>query len=272
MLLTWLYVPGDRPERFAKAVTSGADAVIIDLEDAVTSRHKASARTATAEFLASDPGIPVLVRVNEIGSLDYFADLSALVEAPGVAGIRLPKVDSPAQVTRTADLTGKPLHCLIESAAGVESAYAVATAHPAVAGIALGEADLRSDLGVTAADGLLYARSRIVVAARAAGLPPPVMSVYPDLSDLDGLRADCVYGRQLGFAGRAALHPKQLPAIVDGFRPSPSEVERSAELLSAVAEAAANGEGTVVLKNGRFADRAMIALARRILDLAAHCA
>jgi citrate lyase subunit beta/citryl-CoA lyase len=271
MLLTWLYVPGDRPERFAKAVASGADAVIIDLEDAVTLPRKAFARSATAEFLASDPGIPVIVRVNEIGSLDYFADLSALVQAPGVAGLRLPKVDSPAQVTRTASLTGKPLHCLIESAAGVEACSAIASASQAVAAIGLGEADLRSDLGVTDDSGLLYARSRIVIAARAAGLPPPVMSVYSNLSDLDGLREDCATARRLGFVGRAALHPNQLSAIVDGFRPSPREVSRSAELLSAVADATENESGTTVLPDGRFADRAMIALAQRTVDLAARC-
>ncbi len=271
MLLTWLYVPGDRPERFAKALSSGADAVIIDLEDAVALSRKDYARSAVAEFLSAPHEVPVFVRVNEFGSLGYFADLSAVGALPGAAGLRLPKVDSPAQVTRTAGLTAKPLHCLIESALGLEAAYTIASAHASVAGIGLGEADLRSDLGVSSEAGLLYARRRSGVAARAAGLEPPMMSVYSNLSDVDGLRASCAEGRALGFVGRAALHPKQLPAIVEGFRPHEGEVAAAAALLAAVAGAAATETGTVVLPDGRFADRAMIAAAERTLSLARRC-
>lgn len=261
MLLTWLYVPGDRPDRFGKAVASGADAVILDLEDAVALQRKDYARSAVADFIAQPHAVPTFVRVHDIR-----ADIPALAGAPGLSGLRLPKVEWPAQVLEAASLTAKPLHCLIESALGLEAAYQIATAHPSVTGIGLGEEDLRSDLGVIGDDGLLWARGRIVAAARAAGLPPPTMSVYPDLSDLDGLTASCALGRRLGFLGRAALHPKQLRAIVEGFRPSDEEITRSRDLLAAVGDSS----GALTLPDGRFADRAAIAAAHRITTLATY--
>jgi citrate lyase subunit beta / citryl-CoA lyase len=258
MLLTWLYVPGDRPDRFAKAAASGADAVILDLEDAVPQQRKAYARAAVAEFLAEPHEPPIHVRVAS------FDDLPA---AHGAAGLRLPKVESPAQVWAYAARTGVELHPLIESAVGVEKAYAIARAHPAVASIGLGEADLSSDLGVTDEAALAWPRGRVVVAARAAGLPPPAMSVYPDVSDVDGLDASCRLGRRQGFLGRAAIHPRQLPVIVAAFRPPPEEVARAMALLAGLEE---SGEGPVALPDGRFADRAMVGAARRVVELAAR--
>ena len=261
MLLTWLYVPGDRPDRFAKAVASGADAVILDLEDGVPPARKAYARDAVAEFLTEVPAVPCEVRI------DTPRDVAALTALPGLAGLRLPKVESPAAV---ADVAGRapgiPLHPLLETAVGVEAALAIATAHPAVASIALGEADLRSDLGVNDDAGLAWPRGRIVVAARAAGLPSPAMSVHTDLSDLDALLATTVAGRRLGFLGRSAIHPRQLPVIEAAFRPSAAEVDHARAVLETITEV----NGVAVLPDGRFADRAMIEGARRILVLAAR--
>ncbi|MGW2627432.1 HpcH/HpaI aldolase/citrate lyase family protein [Micromonospora taraxaci] len=270
MLLSWLYVPGDRPDRFAKAVASGADAVILDLEDAVVAGRKAYARDAVAEFLADTHPVPVQVRVNELTGPDVDADLTAVAGRPGLSGLRLPKVESAATVTALGERVDVPLHPLIESAVGLESAYPIAAAHPAVASIGLGEADLRSDLGVSDDDGLLWARGRVVVAARAAGLTPPAMAVYADVVDLDGLAASCAVGRRLGFLGRTAIHPRQLPVIVEAFCPAEQEVARAAELLAAVADAELRDSGTVVLPDGRFADRAMVAAAQRVVDLAAR--
>ncbi|AVT32305.1 CoA ester lyase [Plantactinospora sp. BC1] len=268
MLLTLLYVPGDRPDRFGKAVDSGADAVIVDLEDAVVATRKAYARDAAAEFVAAPHRVPVFVRVNELTGPDVAADLDALAGAPGLAGLRLPKVESPEAVRTVAARVPVPLHPLVESAVGVERAYEIAGADPAVASIGLGEADLRSDLGVTAEDGLAWVRGRIVVAARAAGLPPPLLPVYANVTDLAGLAESCAAGRRMGFVGRTAIHPRQLPVIVAAFRPSAEEVSRARELLDAVAEAQTRDSGAVVLPDGRFADRAMVAAARRTLDLA----
>jgi citrate lyase subunit beta/citryl-CoA lyase len=194
--------------------------------------------------------------------------VDAVVGQPGLGGLRLPKVESPEYVRRMAERApGVALHCLLETAAAVEAAYAIATV-PGVASIGLGEADLRSELGVEDDTGLAWPRGRVVVAARAAGLPPPAMSVYANVTDLDGLRESCAVGRRLGFLGRAAIHPRQLPVIVAAFRPSEEEVARARELLAALKAAARTGSGTAVLPDGRFADRAMAAAAERTVALA----
>jgi len=272
-MLTALFVPGDRPDRFDKAAASGADVVIIDLEDAVAPAHKDDARAAAVEFCGRPDRapVPVHVRVNALGTAYAAADLAALSGLPGVAAVRLPKVESPRDVAQlAARLPDLPVHCLIESALGVERAYDIATAGPTVASIGLGEADLRSDLGVNGEAGLGYARSRVVVAAGAAGLPPPAMSVYPDIADLDGLAESCRVGRTLGFVGRHAIHPRQLPVIVAVFRPTADEVSRARAVLAALAGAEAAASGTAVLADGRFVDRAMSVGAQRVLDLAAR--
>ncbi|WP_055565968.1 HpcH/HpaI aldolase/citrate lyase family protein [Streptomyces atriruber] len=268
--LTWLYVPGDRPDVVAKALHAGADAVIIDLEDAVAPDRKEYARTATAELLSAPQPLPVHVRVNALDGPLAEADLRAVAPLPGVAGLRLPKVTSRAEVIRVAERAvpadgGAPaLHALVESALGLEHAFAIATAHPALRGVSLGEADLRADLGVRDEAGLDWARSRVVVAARAAGLAPPAQSVHPDIRDLDGLAASCARGRALGFLGRAAIHPRQLPVIERAYLPTPAEIERAEEIT----KAAATDEGALALPDGRFVDKAVVEGARRVLALA----
>jgi citrate lyase subunit beta/citryl-CoA lyase len=263
--LTWLYVPGDRPEVVAKALAAGADVVVVDLEDAVAPDRKEYARAATADLLAEPPPVPVHVRVNAPDDPQYAADLRVLAALPALGGLRLPKVSSPAQVRRTAAAAPRPpLYALLESALAVEHAYAVAAAHPALRGIALGEADLRADLGVRDDAGLDWARSRVVVAARAAGLAPPPQSVHPDVRDLAGLAASCAHGRALGFFGRAAVHPRQLPVIEAAYLPTAQEIERAESVL----DAAAGHAGAQALPDGRFVDRAVVAGARRTLALA----
>ncbi|WP_030683722.1 HpcH/HpaI aldolase/citrate lyase family protein [Streptomyces sp. NRRL B-1347] len=270
--LTWLYVPGDRPEVVAKALVAGADVVIVDLEDAVAPDRKEYARAATAELLAEPGPVPVHVRVNALGTPLSDADLEALAPLPGLAGLRLPKVTSAADVIRTAERAapldgGAPaLYALLESALGVERAFAVATAHPALRGLSIGEADLRADLGVRDETGLDWCRSRVVVAARAAGLVPPAQSVYPDVRDTDGLTASCARGRALGLLGRAAIHPRQLPVIERAYLPTPQEVEQAEEVL----KAAATERGAQALPDGRFVDRAVVEQAHRTLALSRH--
>ncbi|MER6734022.1 HpcH/HpaI aldolase/citrate lyase family protein [Streptomyces puniciscabiei] len=262
--LTWLYVPGDRPPVVAKALAAGADVVVIDLEDAVAPDRKEYARAATAELLTDPPPVPVHVRVNALDSPWSAGDLAALAARPGLAGLRLPKVTAPGEIRQAATATPVPLYALLETALGIEQAYAVATAHPALRGIALGEADLRADLGVRADAGLDWARSRVIVAARAAGLAPPPQSVHPDIRDLDGLAASCAHGRSLGFLGRAALHPRQLPVIERAYLPTPAELEHAETVL----KAAAAQEGAQALPDGRFIDAAAVTLARRTMSLA----
>ncbi|WP_309059053.1 CoA ester lyase [Streptomyces sp.] len=267
--LTWLYAPGDRPAVVAKALASGADVVVIDLEDAVAPDRKAYARAATAELLRDPQPVPVHVRVNALGGPWGEADLAAVAPAPGLSGLRLPKVSSPSEVVRAARRAVSahggvlPLYALLESALGIERAHAVATAHPSLRGIAIGEADLRADLGVREDAGLDWSRSRVVVAARAAGLAPPAQSVHPDTRDLEGLIASCARGRALGFLGRAAIHPRQLPVIERAYLPGEEEIEQAETIV----KAAATGQGAQALPDGGFIDAAVVAAARRTLSL-----
>jgi citrate lyase subunit beta/citryl-CoA lyase len=265
-VLTLLYVPGDRPDRFGKALDSSADVVILDLEDAVSPAGKARARAAVREFLSAEQPKLVQVRVNDLRSAPGREDVEALGGLPGLAGIRVPKVESAVELAACTGL-GVPLHPLIESARGVEAAFSIASADPLVASVGLGEADLRSELGVTDEAGLAWVRGRIVVAARAAGLPRPAMSVYPRLGDSAGLERSCRVGRALGFRGRAAIHPTQLPVIERAFLPTAGEVAAAEELLAAVESAALDDRGVAVLSDGRFADRAMVEAARETVAL-----
>lgn len=270
VVLTALYAPGDRPDRFDKAMSSGADVVILDLEDAVASARKDAARDAVATWLSkrgAAVGVPTIqVRVNRPGSEWFDADLAAVAAAAGHVAVRLPKVESVADLDAVADAgaAGLGVHALIETALGVERAYEIAS-HPAVRTIGLGEADLVSELGVTGDAGLAWCRSRVVVAARAAGLRPPLMSVYTDLSDETGLIESCYAGRTLGMVGRAAIHPRQLRPIVTAFRPSADEVEHARSAVDVLATAATDGSGVTVLPSGEMLDAAMLGHARDII-------
>lgn len=268
--LTWLYAPGDRPRVVAKALGCGADVVVIDLEDAVAPDRKAYARAATAELLRDPQPLPVHVRLNALTGPWGEADFAAVAPAPGLAGLRLPKVSSPADITGAAQRAVSarggtlPLYALLETALGIERAHAVATAHPSLRGISIGEADLRADLGVRDDAGLDWSRSRVVVAARAAGLAPPTQSVHPDTRDLDGLLASCVRGRDLGFLGRAAIHPRQLPVIERAYLPTEQEVEQAERIV----KAAACERGAQALPDGCFIDAAVVTAAQCVLSLA----
>lgn len=252
--VTGLYVPGNRPDRFDKAVATGADLVILDLEDAVPPSDKATARAAVVSWLASARvGCVLQVRV---GSAE---DLTALAGLTGFE-VRLPKVESPSQVDRVAQaLPGVPVTALVESAYGVEQAARIA-AHPAVTRIGLGESDLASELGTRNDAVLDHARIRLLYAARAAGLPAPMLSAYPAIRDLAGLRADTERGRALGWFGRVAIHPSQLPVIAEVFAPSAEERRWAEEVLAAAGEG-----GVTTLANGEMADPAMLGRAKAIL-------
>ncbi|MGW2219795.1 HpcH/HpaI aldolase/citrate lyase family protein [Nonomuraea sp. NPDC001684] len=268
--VTWLYVPGDRPERFAKAAASGADVVIIDLEDAVAPAAKDAARAHAVAYLRGprQAGPRIHVRVNDVTTARGLDDLAAVGELADA--VRLPKVESAAALDALPGTA--PLYALLESAAGIVEARAVA-AHPRVAGVALGEQDLAAELSITDETAMNHLRLQVVLAAAAAGLPPVPMSVYPDIKDEDGLLASCRAGRALGLFGRTAIHPAQLPAIRRAFRPTEEETARAAEIVEAAERAGAGaGAGAVALPDGRFVDAPVLARARRVLDLARRLA
>jgi citrate lyase subunit beta / citryl-CoA lyase len=269
---SYLYVPGSDPRRIEKAVASEADAVVLDLEDAVAPNRKEEARETVAGFLRSGHEKPIFVRVNAPGSALAEEDIEA-VAGPNLAGLRAPKTESAEAVRRVAkrleDLRCEAgIQCLIESALGLELVFEIARAHERVVGMSLGEADLAADLGVRDDAGLFYARSRLVVATRAAGLPGPVQSVYTNVRDEEGLRRSTEEGKNQGFVGRSAIHPNQLSTINEVFTPTQGEVAEAEDLLARLEESAGTGTGAFALADGRFVDKAVVGSARLTLALA----
>jgi citrate lyase subunit beta/citryl-CoA lyase len=269
---SYLYVPGDNPHRMDKALTSEANAVVLDLEDAVAPNRKRQARENVAALLRSQPQKPVFVRINAPGSALAAEDIEA-VAGPNLSGLRLPKTESPEEVRRVAGRLAAlgceaVVQCLIESALGLEMVFEIARSDERVAGVGLGEADLAADLGVRDEAGLLYARSRVVAVARAAGLPGPVQSVYTNVRDPEGLRRSTEEGKGMGFLGRSAIHPSQVPIINEVFTPTEDEIAGARDLLDRLEESAGEGTGAFVLEDGRFVDRAVVEGARRTLALA----
>jgi citrate lyase subunit beta/citryl-CoA lyase len=246
-----------------KAIASRAHAVIVDLEDAVAPAAKEAAREGLADLLATPFAKVVHVRVNRLSTPWGRDDVEAVKRLDGVAGLHLPKAETPDDAADALALAGDAplrLHCLVESALGVENAFAIASV-PGVTGISLGEADLRAETGVTET-GLDWACSRIVNAAVAAGLPRPVQSAYTRLRDPEGLAASCARGRKLGHLGRAAIHPDQLEAIERAYLPTDDEVERARQVVEA------SDGGAAALADGRFVDEAVLRSARVVLRLA----
>lgn len=255
-MIAALYVPGSRPGRFAKAAATGAT-VILDLEDAVAPQDKAQARAHVAAWSAgagAAASVPLQVRVNPPGTADLAADLEAL--APEIE-LRVPKVESPEDLV---EFGGRQVHVLVETALGVERLFEIAST-PGVRSIGLGEADLAAELGLEGEDAFGWIRARTVIAARAAGLPAPMMAAYPAIADRDGLAESCARGRRLGMRGRTAIHPTQLPVIRSAFAPRADELAWAHQVLDTI------GEGGVgVLLDGSMVDGAMVRRARAILD------
>ncbi len=262
MYRSYLFAPGHNAKLLQKVFGAGADAVILDLEDAVPPDDKATARSMVREVLADHLA---WVRVNPAGSRACAADLDAIADR--AAGIRIPKVESADDVGWVAARApGTPLICAIETARGVLAAQQIAS----VAGVrhlSMGGVDLQRDLNA-GSDNLhtLYVRSHLVLSSRAAGLDPPVDGVYPHIDDDAGLRDQAQFARSLGFFGKSAIHPRQLPIIHEVFTPSRHEVEWARGVVAAFEQA--RGEA-LRLPSGEFVDLPVAERARRLLDLAA---
>jgi citrate lyase subunit beta / citryl-CoA lyase len=264
---SWLYVPAHRTDLVDKALTGTADAVVLDLEDAVPPQAKDTARAAAVAALEAPRAVPVWVRMNTLDSPWARADTDALASARP-DGVRVPKAADVGAVAELAERLAVPVHLLLESALGVESAFLLARCHPLVAGVSLGEADLAADLHVRDRAALRWARQRVVVANRAAGLPSPVAAVWTDLADLDGLAADSIAARDEGFFGRSVIHPSQLEPVHRAFTPAQAEIDSARALLNSLQTAGEHGQSAFVDERGRFVDPAVVAGARWLLDLA----
>jgi citrate lyase subunit beta / citryl-CoA lyase len=255
---SYLFAPGHKEKLLRRVFEAAADAVILDLEDAVPPAAKQQAREMVAEVLARRSA---WVRINAVRSEDAAADLDAVADR--AAGIRIPKVESPEDVDWVVHRApGRPLICAIESARGVLAAREIALV-PGVRHLSLGGVDLRRDLG--AGEGslqTLYARSHLVVASVAAGLEPPIDGVFARLDDDHGLREQAEFARSLGFFGKSAIHPRQVDIINEVFTPSAEQLAWARSVVDAFE--AAGGEA-VKLPDGEFVDLPVADRARRVL-------
>jgi citrate lyase subunit beta/citryl-CoA lyase len=233
-----LFVPGSRPDLFAKAVASAADALSFDLEDAVASDRKAEARTVLATFLRDAPGMggkTVVVRVNAVGTEHFAADMEA-VAGPAVAVVNLPMVEEASAVAEAAArldrLEGSgtraaPTRILVtvETPKGLRTAAALAGAHPRVCGLQIGYADLLEPCGIARSDAAALGHIRVAVrlAAAEAGVAA-YDGAYAVVADPDGYRAECEAARRHGFAGKSCIHPSQIAIANRAFMPGPAEI------------------------------------------------
>lgn len=277
LLRSYLYVPGNRRDLLEKVLRQGADAIVVDLEDAVPATEKAVARRITAQFIAdvpADAGSAIFVRLN--------AGDAALEDAAGlpttrIAGLRLPKAEDPALVAALDRLlggaAGVEITPIIESVKGLYALDEIARAARRVRRFAFGAGDFVHDIrGEATAERTetLLARSHIVLRSRFLGLGPPIAHVYTPIKDLAGLERFCRTDRALGFFGRSCIHPSQVPTINAAFTYGPEATTRARCIVESYQEAAGRGCGAFTLPDGTFVDEAVMHRAERILAIAAR--
>ncbi len=266
-----LYIPGSKPRALEKARVLAADAIIFDLEDAVVPAEKAAARATLAAVLrAADYGSRArIVRVNALDTPWGRDDLAALSDLT-VEGVLLPKVAAPADLDPLAEaLPGRALWAMLETPGGVLQAAAIA-AHPQLAGMVMGTNDLAKDLGCAMVAGrgpLVTALQHCLLAARAAGRIC-IDGVYNAFRDAEGLAAECLQGREMGFDGKSLIHPDQIQTANQVFAPGPEELEHARAQIAAFETAAEQGQGVAVL-DGRIVENLHVAQARKLIARAA---
>jgi citrate lyase beta subunit len=278
-----LFVPASSEKFFAKAQGSAADTLIFDLEDAVAPDRKAAARE-TLKTVLGDPGFSRFERTVRINGLDtpwFLDDVLAMVEA-GADGLVVPKtnsVDNIQFVDRLASLAEQRcgraagsvvLLPLIEQPEAIGNAFAIAKATPRIAGIAFGHGDFSASMGIKAApstDGIvLHARCQVAIAAKAAGITP-IDNVFLDIPDLEGLSAETRQGKQLGYEGKACIHPNQVEPVNAVYTPTQEEVTYARELVAAFEQAVAEGKGAVAFR-GRMIDGPIADIEKLVLERA----
>lgn len=259
----WLFVPGDRPERFDKAAASGADVVIVDLEDAVPAAHKDAAREHAAGWLSSTSAVAA-VRVNAAGTPWHSDDVARLAMV-GPSLVVLPKAEEPSLVCDliAALPPGSAVVALLETARGILHAPEIALID-GVHRLILGSFDLAAELGVDPDHwpALAGSRQALVLASAAAQIPGPVDGVTGDVGDQGRLVEDVSSAAALGFTGKLCIHPAQVPIAISALSPSTSDIAWAERVLTA----AHTADGGVVVVDGRMVDPPVVARARRILS------
>jgi citrate lyase subunit beta/citryl-CoA lyase len=275
---TLLFVPATSERKIDKAYAGTADAVIVDLEDAVAVVEKPAARKAFGAIVAAPRQRPTWVRINATSTPFCYQDLLAVCVA-GVAGIVLPKVESAEEVRmvdwilaqleseRQLPARGIPVMGIIETARGLVAVDAIAAASPRLRRLMFGAVDLAADLGVDIGDdtgATTHARFAVACASRAAGLEAPMDTAYTDIPNLDGLRTTTERARSLGYRGKACIHPGQVDVVNAVFTPTEKEIAWAQRLVDAFAEAESKGLAAITL-DGQMLDYPVVERARRVL-------
>ncbi|WP_062309945.1 HpcH/HpaI aldolase/citrate lyase family protein [Polynucleobacter sinensis] len=266
---SFLFVPGNRPERFLKALNSDANAVVIDLEDAVPEEDKeqarAAIRTAWGTF-TNEQKKRLIIRSNSPGSNFYGADL-ILAQELNVACLLIPKSESLDQINGAAlILPNTAIIPMIETALGLDRLNDLANSQQ-VLRLALGNLDLQADLGMACdpqETELQTARFQIVLASRLAQIAPPIDGVTPSTDDLERISNDAQRAKRMGFGGKLCIHPKQVGPVKDAFMPSADEIDWAHRVIAADKAS----KGGVVKLDGRMIDRPVVLLAQRTLAVA----
>jgi citrate lyase subunit beta/citryl-CoA lyase len=276
-----LFAPGDHPRRAEKAFTVGADAVILDLEDAVAPARKAGARAAVVERLRAPRAARGYVRINAVTSQYWQTDIDVTV-GPWLEGIVIPKAESAEQIlaldarirAREIETGLRPgaleLLPLIETALGIVNARSIAGAVGRIRRLAFGGADYTLDLDLqwsVEEHELAYARAHLTHASRAAGIEAPIDTVVTEIRDLDRLRTSARAGRRMGFQGKLCIHPDQVGPCNEIFTPSEAEVARAMAIVTAFEAAEAAGSAAIEVE-GALVDYPIVAKARRVLAAA----
>jgi len=270
---SFIFSPGLKPDMFPKALASGTDIVCIELEDGIAPKDKQQAREHALALFATpqaDDGIERIVRINCLRSAFGLADVQAVLDThTPPPGLMLPKVMAPDEITWLDDLLSERghntrLHVIIETNAALESAHKIARASPRIDALFFGGVDMAAELHCRNAwEPLLYARSRVVHAAAAAGVD--VIDVpYLNLNDLSGMEREARLARELGFSGKGAIHPKQIPILNRVFTPTEAEIADARKILQAF-EAADTG---LVVVDGKLIEKPVVREMRRILSIA----
>jgi citrate lyase subunit beta/citryl-CoA lyase len=259
---SWLYAPGHNQRLLKKVFSAGADEVLLDLEDAVPAEAKEQARDNVRQVLQSTPA---WVRINRPRTMESAADIIAVGQL--AKGLRLPKVESPAEVAWVAQqVPTLPLVCTIESAMGLMAAFEIAR-QPTVRALCIGNADLALDLNIDPDDDNIYARSALVVASRAARKLPPIDGAYAHVADDAGLHLSCQRAKRLGYFGKSAIHPRQVPVINRAFTPTATEVEWAVRVMAAWER----GRGAATTTDdGELVDSPVAKRARLLLETASR--